>query len=1048
MYPPPPNLRALRAALSVAALLLIALANALLVNESQAQTAPSAPRSLSATGACTAGQVELSWSAPATGTASKYQTRQKAASASWPSNGGWSDTTPATATASTVTTSTDGSSWDIQVRAVDTSASTPANGTAASTTATAFRVSCPIADESWPGPNIGSLRTSWATPNTAGLRRTRFEYRFKQQTAGNYPTSGTGSWATVTGGPNIKQVIISSLSARNWNVQIRAVADDSGTDVYSKVETSQGARAYLNPVTNLTATTGTQPGTVNLTWTNPTTGNGQKIARWKTSDQVTYRRSAGADLINGAIYRAQFYLGSQSASQTSITITVEPATEYEFAIGNSAFTGSSGLATATATSQAVPIPANPAITGSTTNYGQATVSWEYPQPAAIVLDGFQYQTRSEGEITWPATWTTATAPAVDPNVPGTTWSADITGTPGDAIEARIRAIDSFSRSARSGTVTYYSNPIEVTGNLALPAQPQSVTAQPGENVGDIIITWSVPTGEPIAPAAIAGFRIRTKPQTSDSYSDWTVLPPTATSYTAQTMAGRTPHDVQLQLIIDTDGDLVTTTNDLIYSTSATTTGTPNAPTGPLPKPQGLRATTTTDTATLTWNEPSNAEVTGFRYRHRRTDDADTSQSWTQWTTVAVVNTDDDDKNEPQTALIRGLASETSYTFQLQATSADRTSESANITATTSIALPRINSIKPTIRTVTMQANTSIRLAVNVYGRQDDLTNTAADNQTFPFEGITTTYLWSERSGGGTFAAPNNTRSVLYTAPNSPGTFTINAEVQPHGICIGHLNPDAVPNPCIATFTIQVTRATDAAPTPVPRNPDGLIPTSLTDSEGNAYAVLTPAEGGTFTAPDNNGIKISAPPGAVPDNTIIAIRAHAAEPTVTASATRFTLANNRARISAIDANGNTLQDYQLNQPLQVCLPLPDQFRDRLDAVTIVKLPDDIAGHVATLTSKTYNTPEDGLRLCAALSTLPATIAPARFGIQPTATPESAPKIGDIETGGQAPPTTWLAVAILLAGTLIALVVPIGVGIIAADANLRRAQRKLSKRNKTH
>ena len=1001
-------------------MLVIASVYTLSATETRAQTAPSAPQSLAATLACTAGQVDLTWTDPATGTASKYQTRRKASSASWPSSGGWSDVTPATATSTTITTATDGSTYDIEVRAVDTSGSTPVNGTAASTTAIASRVSCPVATQTWGGLAIGSLRTSWATPNPAGLTRTRFEYRYKVNTAGSYPTSGTGAWATVPGGVNAKHVNITGLSSRNWDVQIRAVADDSGTDIYSRVETTSTARSYLNPVTNLAATTGTQPGEVVLTWTNPTSSNGNKIVDWRTSDRVTDRTSVGADLRDGAVYRGSAYLGGNSINYTTITIVVDPGTAYEFSIRNTGFIGPSGRQSVTASSRAVPVPADPDVSPTSTNYGRATVSWDYPQPAAIVLDGFQYQTRPQGETTWPASWTDATAPANDPNVPGTEWNAGISGTPGGNVEARIRAAITIIRHGNVGSSTHYSQHVTASGDLSLPAAPEQLSAEPGQNLGEIDISWETPASEPISPAAIAGYRIRSKPSDDEQYSQWTTLAPDANSHTITTTA-RDPHDLQLQLIIDTDGDLLTTTNDLIYGQIAQASGEPYAPTGPLPKPQGLTIATTNDSATLTWNEPSDDNVTGFRYRWRSA----SNNAWSLWINVEVVNANPDEPNEPQTATITHLAFETQYIFELQSTAGDGTSESVTATATTSVGIARINRIKPTVRSITITANSSIRLSVNVYDRQDGLANSEADNSTDSFAGIATTFSWSELNGNGTFQNPNDKRSVLYTAPSQPGTYTITATAMPDGICRGHHENPPNYDECTATFILRVTRAPLPVTQSEPVNPTGVIPESISDPAGNRYTVFTPADGGTFTNNETIRIAVIAPPGAVPDNTYIAIRARALNPDDTAnyqqtSAPRLILAPNYTRILAVDANGNPLTDYRLNEPAQVCLPMPNQFRDRLDAVAIVKLPDNESENISPLTSRAFTNPPDGLRICAALSVLPATLTTARFGTQPTATPNPEQYIGNIETGGTAPPVKWpiIATALLLISSIIA------------------------------
>ena len=209
------------------------------------------------------------------------------------------------------------------------------------------------------------------------------------------------------------------------------------------------------------------------------------------------------------------------------------------------------------------------------------------------------------------------------------------------------------------------------------------------------------------------------------------------------------------------------------------------------------------------------------------------------------------------------------------------------------------------------------------------------------------------------------------------------------------------------------------------NPTGLIPTSVTDANGNAYAVFTPADGGTFSD-DASGATVTAEPGAVPDQTLIAVRAEtlpASDAGYGGLSGRFTLAPNPVRVTAADAQGEVLTTYRFDEAIQVCTPIPVEFLARLDVVTLVRLPES-AGSLTVLGSTVFQGGSTGLRICGAVSQLPATVAVARMGVTPTATPGPGPDIGEIETGGGAIPAQrtllWLAAIALLTASATAVV----------------------------
>ena len=142
-------------------------------------------------------------------------------------------------------------------------------------------------------------------------------------------------------------------------------------------------------------------------------------------------------------------------------------------------------------------------------------------------------------------------------------------------------------------------------------------------------------------------------------------------------------------------------------------------------------------------------------------------------------------------------------------------EEVEVEAPTSLRFGAILRIEPSIRSVTLRAGDMVRLAVDVYGRQELLDSSLA---------IGRTLIWDDGDAGGVIVGGG--AEITYAAPENPGRYTVTANVS-EADCFGNENQ------CSATFEITVRRPSAAVePTPAPVNPAGTIPTILTDSDGN------------------------------------------------------------------------------------------------------------------------------------------------------------------------------------------------------------------------
>lgn len=405
------------------------------------------------------------------------------------------------------------------------------------------------------------------------------------------------------------------------------------------------------------------------------------------------------------------------------------------------------------------------------------------------------------------------------------------------------------------------------------------------------------------------------------------------------------------------------------------------------------------------------EFTVLRYEYRyRERPSDTSESWgttgtERWRTASI----DLNTRGAKSFVIYGLEAESIYQVQLRASSL---AQPAIDTASggTNINLPQVKRIEPTVTEVSIRAGDAIRLEVDVYGAANVLDNTIPE-----VKGTKLVFDWSDSPASGAFAEPNDERRVVYTAPSLPGTYTVQVQAQPDGICVDHHKTDfditdAHRAPCIATFTVRVSRAaTPPEPVAEPINPAGAIPTSLTDASGVAYTVFTPVEGGTFTG---TGITVSAAKGAVPDRQLLGVAAtvsavSAPEPTPGA---RMTVAGELYDINGIQQAGSSpLVDFTLDDPLMVCLPMPAEFRANISDVVAVERSFD--GSYGILTTKLRQSAGE-LSVCGNVSTLPATVGVAKLGVVEAPPPTPTPDVITPETGATDPGVNVVAILLVM------------------------------------
>ena len=348
------------------------------------------------------------------------------------------------------------------------------------------------------------------------------------------------------------------------------------------------------------------------------------------------------------------------------------------------------------------------------------------------------------------------------------------------------------------------------------------------------------------------------------------------------------------------------------------------------------------------------------------------------------------------------------------------------------AFSRVLRIEPAVREVTMRSGQVVRLEIKVYGRQD------LPDQSLVNPGDVD---WST-DGDGSLKGPGGPQtngadgdvSVLYVAPETPGRNKVVASVLD---CLGKRvgeSDESASARCTAEFWIVVLRSARSVvlPTPVPVNPPGPIPVVIPGADGTQHSVFTPEEGGDAESPDG-ACTLRAPVGAVANGELIGVSLQTGD--VEALDGRYATGDVSCSISAVDSDGDAIASYVLEDPAEVCIPVPPPFRSRIVDVQMASISDGVVKTVFGGTIRIVGNSGE-IELCGEVSELPATVsALLPIGLlPPEALVTPAPSPVSPDTGGYGPRSTAAFVLLLLlAGAVVAMAVFVTLGI-------RRAPRR--------
>ena len=352
---------------------------------------------------------------------------------------------------------------------------------------------------------------------------------------------------------------------------------------------------------------------------------------------------------------------------------------------------------------------------------------------------------------------------------------------------------------------------------------------------------------------------------------------------------------------------------------------------------------------------------------------------------------------------------------------------------------RILRIEPSITGVHLNGGDDVVLGVEVYGRQDIRDHSLGDPPGITFEWDLRTSDAGSSPRTGTFEEslpsgagrnPNGVADdieVLFKAPELPGSYTVKSSLEPGDECLGKREGETdedVEERCWAVFEVTVRRPVAREPTPVPpRNPTGEIPAVIVDDAGTNFEVFTPEGGGEFIT-EKCSFKI--PNGAVNDMEVIGVsimELETSDEQAEVEDPRFITDGTQCEISAVDAGGESITDYQLLKPGEICMPLPDRFRPKAVDAFVGSINSDST--LTALSSKLYlATSAGGLNVCGNISSLSATTTVAlraEVAGELPPTPVPIPDVAELDTGGLRLSRIQGLIAMLLGVAILALAV---------------------------
>ena len=610
---------------------------------------PSVPTALTATVRHQA--LGVSWTAPASNGAaiSDYDVQYRACTATPatcatnPTWGAWTDrtgeTVSDTATAATVTGLTNGTAYQVQVRASN-SVGDGAWSTAASAVPAVRAPDAPAT------PTLtvraSSLGVSWTAPasNGAAISDYDVQYRACTATPATCATNPTwGAWTDRTGETVSDTATAATVTGLTngtaYQVQVRA-SNSVGDGAWSTAAVGTPAVVPGAP-TAPTLTARNQ--SLDVSWSAPSDDGGAAVTGYKLQHCDTAAVGASCDDTTGTTWSTASSFTAATTSGTITGLTNGNSHKVRVRAVNSVGDGAwSASASATPTPEKPGVPAAPVLTVQDHSLG---VAWSAPASNGAAITDYNVQYRKQNsDDTWPVSWTSKSHT-------GTAITTVISGlTNGSRYQVQVQAVN--SKGAGGWSLSSTATP------GAAPSAPSAptLTASPQQ----ISVSWSAPSDD--GGLAVTGYKVRHCDNSTgcDTDSEWTVKTLSSASPTSTTISGLTngtTYRVQVAAVNSqgTGG----------WSTHATAkpTDKPAAPGAPtLVSGSGSLA--------VSWSAPADngLSITGYKVRHCGGETADCTDGSDDWTSKNASGT---------STTVSSLTNGTSYSVEVAAVNGKGTS---------------------------------------------------------------------------------------------------------------------------------------------------------------------------------------------------------------------------------------------------------------------------------------------------------------------------------------------------------------------------------------
>ena len=558
------------------------------------------------------GRVALSWDNPRDSRITAYQVRTRESGGSWEawysvvSGGG-----AASATSAFVSDLTNGTAYDIQLRARVGLLAGEASDTVSATPSAPPAKPMGLAAEA--GDRL--VRLSWDDPSNAAI--TKYQYR-----RGTGDPVSWGEWTDFSdsGASTTAKILFGLTNGTEYSFQIRAAVGalaGAASDTVAATPTppvvqfsSSGGSTPENVSSSIPISINPAPSAaITLAYTvtgTATRGSDGDFTAPASDSVVVTAGEAGAfidiDLIQDAL---------RDPDETVI-LTLDDGDDYDLG----------SRTTVTLTIQDDDPPLAPAGFAAAAGDGQVVLSWTDPSDAAI--SGWQFRQRTPpGSGSW-GSWT-----AIASSTAATT-SHTVTGlTNGTAYGFQVRAVDGTLEGAASSEAT--ATPTAAT----LPAKPAGLTAAAGD--AQVVLSWTDPSN-----SSISEYEYQQRAG-GGSWGGWTDFTSGAgtTTHTVTGLANGTDYDFRIRAV----------------NSSGAGPASDAASATPLDANAPARFTVTalqiSNQVTLFWSA-SGGSITGFQFRQGT--GPSSAIVWGAWTNIGNVRR----RN------VTGLSFATTYHYQVRA----------------------------------------------------------------------------------------------------------------------------------------------------------------------------------------------------------------------------------------------------------------------------------------------------------------------------------------------------------------------------------------------